>query len=229
MLATKHLIPNILLFISFIVSSTQACDLDLNNNGIGPWDYYDPINSQPNGANPMGNIKRVTNVHLTPGMLRMEKRASGTFSGDIDYTLRAIPNHPAGLDLASRLEKRLAQPGAELTNLLKYEKPKRDTECYFQRAIALAPNRFYTYVMYGIHLHRFGKYDAANNAYARALALGSNTIETNYNYGLSLVKSGRLAEAEQQAKIAYQGGFPLPGLRNMLQQRGFCKTECIKQ
>lgn len=228
MLVTKALILPFFLVLCLTVQFVHACDLDLNNNGIGPWDYYDPSNSQPSGANPMGNIKRVTNVHLTPGMLRMEKRASGTFSGDIDYTLRAIPNHPAGLDLASRLEKRLAQPGAELTNLLKYEKPKRTAECYFQRAIALTPNRFYTYVVYGIHLHRFGNYDAANTAYAKALALGSTTIETNYNYGLSLVKSGRLADAEQQAKIAYQGGFPLPGLRNMLQQQGYCKTDCVK-
>jgi tetratricopeptide (TPR) repeat protein len=228
MLATKTLIIKILL-VSFLYQGlAHACDLNLSNS-VGPWDYYDSINNVRNGENPMGNIKRVTNVHLTPGMLRLEKRASGTFSGDIDYTLRAIPNHPAGLDLASRLEKRLSQPGAELTNLLKYERPKHTAECYFKRAIALAPNRSYTYVVYGIHLHRFGKYEDASKAYAQALALGSDTIETNYNYGLSLVKSGRFAEAEQQAKIAYQGGFPLPGLRNMLQQQGYCKSECIKQ
>ena len=218
-----------LLFVAALpVLAQQDCNIDLQNNGIGPWDYYDPINSVPSGANPMGNIKRVTNVHLKPGMLRLEKRASGSFSSDIDYTLRAIPNHPAGLDLASRLEQRLAQPGAENIPLFRHEKPTRTAECYFQRAIAVAPNRFYTYVVYGIHLHRFGKYDAANKAYERALALGSNSIETNYNYGLSLVKTGRYADAEQQARLAYQGGFPLPGLRNLLQQHGYCKTECSK-
>mgnify|MGYP005839628563 CR=1 FL=1 len=227
MLVTKILIINILLLLLLHPGSAYGCDLDLSN-GVGPWDYYDPINSVPSGANPMGNIKRVTNVHLTPGMLKLEKRASGTFSGDIDYTLRAIPNHPAGLDLASRLEKRLSHASAEHIPLFKYEKPARSAECYFQRAIALAPNRSYTYVVYGIHLHRFGKYQEASTAYTRALALGSDTIETNYNYGLSLVKSGRFAEAEQQAKIAYQGGFPLPGLRNLLQQQGYCKSECSK-
>lgn len=228
MLVSKTLIINILFYLLTYSALVSSCDLNLGNNDIGPWDYYDPINSTPNGANPMGNIKRVTNVHLKPGMLRMETKASGSFSSDIDYTLRAIPNHPAGLDLASRLEHRLQQPSSANIRMLRYEKPVRTAECYFQRAIALAPNRFYTYVVYGIHLHRFGKYDAANKAYERALALGSNSIETNYNYGLSLVKTGRYADAEQQARLAYQGGFPLPGLRNLLQQHGYCKTECSK-
>ena len=40
-----------LLFVAALpVLAQQDCNIDLQNNGIGPWDYYDPINSVPSGA-----------------------------------------------------------------------------------------------------------------------------------------------------------------------------------
>jgi tetratricopeptide (TPR) repeat protein len=195
-----------------------ACDLDLSNGRTGPWDFYDPANHQPSSAAPQGNISRVVNVHLTPAMLALKHGNTSSISNDLDYTLRAIPNHPDALNLASRLElhikRGLARPGEKMTH---------DAECYFERAIVFRPNVSTTRMLYGIHLHRAAKYSDALSAYEAALNLGMSTPDLHYNTGLALYKAGRYEEAAEEAKLAYNMGFPLPGLRDYLREAGYWK------
>lgn len=204
----------------------SQCNTDLANGRIGPYDYFDPRNSQPTGAAPQGNIKRVTNVHLTKSMIRLQHGNTTSISGDLDYTLRAIPNHPDGLDLVSRLEKKLNSPSAKFDKKLKGERLPKTADCYFRRALLLAPNRPVTHSIYGIHLHRNNKYEDAKKAYSRAIELGSQNPEVHYNLGLTLYHLKEFAAAEDQAKIAYQKGYPLPGLRDFLRQEGLCQNSC---
>jgi tetratricopeptide (TPR) repeat protein len=204
----------------------KRCEMNLAN-GYGPWDYYNPKSHVPTSSTPMGPVRRVTNVHLKPQMLRLTGRATGTISGDLDYTLRAIPNHPLGLDLASRLELRLATTAAkQLNSFFSYEKMVRNAECYFRRALSLNNRTAETYFIYGIHLHRNKKYQEAAVAYEKALSLKDTNIEANYNYGLTLVKLERYSEAEIQAVKAYSKGYPLSGLKNLLTKKGFCESGC---
>ncbi len=216
-----------LLFFSILVAANNpvmaACNMNLANGQVGPWDYYDSKNSVSNGESSMGNIKRVTNVHLSNKMLQLTGRATGPIAGDLDYTLRAIPNHPDALNLASRLEKRIKSPF--VSKLLKYESMKESADCYFQRALKLA-KRAETYEVYAIHLHRNKKYSEAVEQYHEAINLGSKSAGLHYNYGLTLIKLKNYHEAEQQAKIAYKLGYPLPGLRNQLKKQGYCKSNC---
>jgi tetratricopeptide (TPR) repeat protein len=217
--SSKKALANILLsgllVLHFPFSS--ACDLNLKN-GFGPWDYYDQNSHAPTGADPMGAVKRVTNVHLTPSMLALQKGGSSTIGGDLDYTLRAVPNHPDALNLASRFEKYIAsgaaRPGTKMS---------RGAGCYFERAIAFRPNEPTTRMIYGMHLHRSKKYSKAVSAYEAALTLGMNTPDLHYNMGLALYKAGRYEEATEQAKLAYGMGFPLPGLKNYLKGVGYWK------
>ncbi|SIS47715.1 tetratricopeptide repeat protein [Neptunomonas antarctica] len=203
--------------------TSAACSLDLKN-GYGPFDFYDSNSNLPTGADPMGKIRRVTNVHLSKKMLLLTGRATGTISGDLDYTLRAIPNHPEGLNLASRLEARLRSPTK--SSLFLYEKMKRSANCYFERAIKFAPYAE-TYVIYGIHLHRNNKFQEAKEAYLKAIELGQkNYANTHYNLALTLVKLEEYPLSEKHAKIAYKLGYPLKGLKRQLNKHGYCKSGC---
>lgn len=219
-----------LLFFIFLATNaltlstyTQAaCDLNLQN-GYGPYDYYNPDNHLPTGADPMGKIKRVTNVHLTSKMLQLRGRSTGPISADLDYTLRALPNHPDALNLSSRLEARLKSPAKP--KLFLYEKMSRSAECYFQRAIKFAPYSE-TYVIYGVHLHRNKKYQEAKKAYLKAIDMGHKSASTHYNFGLTLAKLEEYPLSEKHAKIAYKLGYPLKGLKRQLREVGYCISGC---
>lgn len=212
-------------FVMLITVNTTAfaaCNLDLQN-GYGPYDYYDPKSSSPTGADPMGKIKRVTNVHLSQKMLLLTGRATGPISADLDYTLRAIPNHPEALNLASRLELRLRSR----TNsaLLRDEKMKRSADCYFQRAFKFASSSE-TYAIYGVHLHRSKQYEEAKSAYQKSIEMGLKSANIHYNLGLTLVRLKEYALSEKHAHIAYQLGYPLKGLEKQLKTAGYCSNGC---
>lgn len=212
------------LVIIAIINTTAfaACNLSLEN-GYGPFDYYDPKSHIGTGADPMGKIKRVTNVHLSPKMLLLTGRATGPIAADLDYTLRAIPNHPDALNLASRLEIRLRS--AIKTPLLRAEKMKQSADCYFQRAFKLATYSE-TYVLQGVHLHRNKKYQEAKNAYLKAIDMGHKSASTHYNFGLTLAKLEEYPLSEKHAKIAYKLGYPLKGLKRQLREVGYCISGC---
>jgi tetratricopeptide (TPR) repeat protein len=166
------IISIILCLTSQLAHADNRCNMDLFNQGVGPWDFYDARNSVPSGANPMGNLKRVTNRHLQPQIISLTGRVGkGSIGKDIDYTLRAIPNHPIALDVASRFEVKLALKSSKTTRLFRYEKILKSAECYFRRAISLDPNRAQTYHIYGIHLHRHSKYKEAALKYRQAISL----------------------------------------------------------
>lgn len=214
-----------LIFFILITANIPAigkCNMDLSNFKTGPWDYYDAINSQPNGANRMGNIKRVTNAHLTQKNLQM-LRNRDRLTDDLDYTLRAIPNHPDALNLASRLERMLNSDFVPQN--MKYEKMTKSADCYFQRALKLRKHAG-TYEVYAIHFHRNKKYSEAKEQHIKAMNLGSKSANSHYNHALTLIKLEEYQEAEQHAKIAYKLGYPLPGLRKQLQKHGYCKSNC---
>lgn len=203
------------LTLALICSSANSCDMNLSN-GVGPWDYGDPKNHTRNSANPMGNVKRVTNVHLTQSMLNLQRGGtSATIGGDLDYTLRAIPNHPQALLLSSRLERLVLMKLAH-----KYERMAKTAECYFQRAIKLNPRLDSTRIVYGIHLHSQKKYADALKQYQLAFNTGSTSANLHYNMALTLIEMKRFDEAQQHAKKAYRMGFPLMGLKEKLESIG---------
>jgi tetratricopeptide (TPR) repeat protein len=51
-------------------------------------------------------------------------------------------------------------------------------------------------------------------------AMDGKSAEICYNLGLLSLELGEIDDAEKYAKLAYEQGFPLPGLRNKLQELG---------
>ncbi|MDD3352555.1 hypothetical protein [Zoogloea sp.] len=206
-----------LLLISLSVGTAQADEFTCGSleNGVGPFDYNDPAIHVPNGENPMGQLKRVENVHFHAGMqyLNIRNYSPERIRSEFAYTLRAFPNHRLALNAFSRLEqfysKQLPGAGKALT-----------ADCFFDRAIRFRPEDKGVRFVHAMHLHRQGKLKDALTEYELAEKLGEESANFHYNYGLLLADMKKWDQARTQAEIAYSRGIPLPGLADKLQRNG---------
>lgn len=149
---------------------------------------------------------------------KVERLISGAkkkhhMTGDIDYTLRAFPNHHRALNTLTRYRIERGHKGEE--------KPLSKTECYFQRALYFAPDDGTTHLLYAIFLHKLDKLEASLKFYQQAEKLQPKNIEVKYNLGLLLVDMKRYEEAVKYAQQAYAKRYPLQGLKNRLKRKGY--------
>jgi Flp pilus assembly protein TadD len=177
-------------------------------NAYGPFDYTNPVDVRD-------KLPIVETYHFDRGVDALRGHAqsgANNLGGDLDYTLRAFPNHHRALDAMGRYQLRTKQappPGARFT-----------AECYFERALTFAPGDGVAMMVYGIYLARKGDTDAALARYEEALKLMPDSSELHYNLGLLYANLGRYDEALAEAHAAYGRGFPLLGLRNKLVRAG---------
>lgn len=133
-------------------------------------------------------------------------------AGALEATLAAFPNHAPALNALTRLalkEKRARLPG------MKYP-----VECYYDRAQRFAPDDAAVYASYATFLYGLGLNDKAVEMYLRAVELDGRNAVIQYNLGLAYFKLSNFELANKYAQRAYNAGFPLPGLRTMLQNAG---------
>jgi tetratricopeptide (TPR) repeat protein len=174
-------------------------------NAYGPFDYT-------NASHRRENLPVVERHHFTDAVFELTSGVSGHIAGDIDYTLRAFPNHHRALDAMSRLgqRERTTQPVGS----------RYSVDCWFERAKRFAPRDAGVLLVHSIHLHRRGKLaDAVAEAQA-GLRIDPENPELHYNLGLYLVDKGDFANALEHARAAYAQGYPLPGLRRRLERAG---------
>lgn len=168
-------------------------------NAFGPYDYR---------TIPTTPLNLVEAGHYTPNVEHLITGQSGRLGGDLDYTLRAIPNHPRALvsitNLAFR-DKKDPPTGARYT-----------VYCWFDRAMRLAPDDPKVRTAYGYYLSRKGKYQEAVDEFRYAIELGADDGNTHYNLGLALFSVRDYEAAQKHAKLAEARGFPLQGLKNKL-------------
>jgi len=167
-------------------------------NGYGPLDFTNPKHHS--------KLPIVIGAHFTPEVERLIKGSTGSVHGDIDYTLRAIPNYHRALHAIAKYQ-RLGR---------KMHKRYYNAECYFKRAIYLQPKDDISKMLFAIHLHMTGKLKLAKIQYELALRIRPEGAELNYNYGLLLIDLKLYKKAQQAATIAYSKGYPLQGLKNKL-------------
>lgn len=186
-------------------------------NHYGPFDYYSPANhTSVSGYKSKVGIVEV--AHLTSAMLQLKRGNTAVqIREDLDYTLRALPNHPAALDLASRFEDRRR----DSKTFAKAQKPlKLSANCYFRRALMLTPNNGTVWMLYALHAHRQGRFNTAVERYRRADSLDLDSAVFHYNYGLTLLEVGDLEKARVHAERAAELGYPLEGLKKRLAEKG---------
>ena len=90
-----------------------------------------------------------------------------------------------------------------------------------QAAIVDQPRNDVLYSAAGVMLRRLGRLEDAKAMLLQGNeALNGTSPEISYHLGLLYLELGEVDEAEKHAKVAYQLGYPLPGLRRKLQQAG---------
>jgi tetratricopeptide (TPR) repeat protein len=163
-----------------------------------------------NDAADQSKVDLVVRHHFTPEVAALIRGSTAKLPGDINYTLRHIPNHYGALDSMARWQ--LQNPGESDRYLT--------VDCYFERAFAFRPKDARLYVLYGTYLHRAKRLDQALTAYSHAEELGLDSPELYYNRGLLEFERDNYETAATYAAKAYAGGYPLPALRDKLAKAG---------
>ena len=177
------------------------------SNAYGPFDYTNPQHFAE-------KLPVVERYHFSPEVENLVQGMTGPIYGDLDYILRAFPNHHRALHAMARLEIR---DGLSGTN--------RPASCYFERAIRFNEKDAMVYLIYGIYLYKRQQLDLAIAKLSKAVDLAPRSAEANYNLGLVLSAAGRHEDAAGYAAVAKQLGYPLMGLIRKLERAGYWPPE----
>ncbi len=172
--------------------------------GYGPWDY---TNSQHRRE----KLPIVTGAHFTKEVESLKKGKSGSIGEDLDYTLRAFPNHHRALYAMMRYQ--LKSKNGYIPNDV-----YSSAECYFQRAIKFKPDDYRTMQLYANYLIKKNHPEMAISVYKRALTVDGAPVDVNYALGLLYVDLKEYDLAVEQARIAYGAGLKKTKLARKLKK-----------
>lgn len=174
-------------------------------NSFGPFDYRAP-------GDP-ANLSIVETHHFNEGVEAGLTGMGSLVGGDLDYTLRAFPNHARALNTLIIMTKRnrgAAQiPGAHYA-----------TECYFERAVRFQPEDSAAWALYAQFLYATGHSERALPMLQKAAELSPENATINYNVGLAYAQQKDYDKALPFAQKAYAAGFPLQGLKQKMVTAG---------
>ena len=180
-----------------------ACGQLSGPGQYGPYDYRTDRDKLP----------IVLGAHFTP---EVEALIRGTTSarpgGDIDYTLRAIPNNHRALLAMMRLgeKEKTPQPSGS----------RYTVECWFERAIRFRPDDGVARMIYSSYLHSKGRTPAANAQLELASINAKDSAITHYNIGLHYFNFKNYDKALAQAHKAIDLGWTQTELRDQLRSVG---------
>lgn len=178
-------------------------------NKNGPHDYT--------SASGRENLPIVESAHFTTEIELLKGHNKCGNNGcqlrdDLDYTLRAFPNHHRAL---------LAVINYDMAGMdEKLGRMRYTTLCYLERAVAFKSNDPTVRMIFGYYWSQVDEPTKALEEYERALRLAPDSAEVHYNLGLLYTDRGDYELARTHAVRAYQLGFPLPGLRAKLERVG---------
>ena len=230
----KVLLPAFLVFLLLISANTTAA---LNQGSYPDWATRWPAEEQydvdcrplwiPNKYGPFeyrttspADRELVEGAHFTleyDAYLKGQSKSS-RYANELPpaagfgYTLWAFPNQPLALaameDLGIR-HKTEKPPGALLR-----------VHCFFQRAIRFAPDDELVRALYGYYYARRGKPIEAKVQLEKAASFNSSNSSVYVYSAFAYIEMKDYEKALETAKIAYQLGYSLPGLRNRLMRAG---------
>ena len=186
-------------------ASTYANNCGSLANQYGPFDYQ-------NMEHRRNRLPVVEKYHFDKDVQALKRGQSTPSPGpDLDYVLRAFPNHIPALYLMVQHQVRLE----------KKKKPRSasvlSAECYFERALRFRSDDGYVYLVQGYFFHHRGKLKKSLNVYLQAKKLlPENNLDLPYNLGLLYFDLKDYDNAVIQAKKAIRLGHPLPGLKQKL-------------
>lgn len=190
--------------------SGGSCSRD--DSPIGHFDYT-------NAAHKVKHLEIVEKHHFTKEIRLLIKGKSSSIPAEIDYTLRAWPNHHKALN--SLMYYRFINQ----YDIVKGNKPNliSPLECYFQRAINFSSKDATSSLLYAIFLKKIKKFNEADKYYQRAIAIRPDELLIRYNYGLFLFKIKKYEQAMSQARVIYRNEFSQMKLKQKLVASGHWK------
>lgn len=212
-----------LLFLSLPVSAADY-------GQFGPFDYYD-LKNTPLNALPL--VERAHFSAVTKDKARLGDWCS--YWGDLDYTLRAFPNHPKALmAMVEYLETGSPDPcvkknvkrstGDLAAELEKGAWREKTADYYFETAIKFRPQYAATRVLYGRYQHKKGNLNEALKTYTEAEKLDPKSADVYYYLGSLYLDLKNNEKALYHAEKAYKLGQQLPDLRDNLTKTGVWKA-----
>jgi tetratricopeptide (TPR) repeat protein len=169
---------------------------------VGPFDY----------RTQRDELKIVEDFHFTPKVEMLMAGQSGFIGGDLDYTLKASPNHHRALLALVRWTERSRSD--------KTTGQQFPVECYFDRAIRFKPDDTVVRALYAQFLHKRKRTaDALTQLQAGVEHAGDNAF-SHYNLGLVYLELGEYERALAQAHKAASLGFPRTELKAQLVKLG---------
>ena len=172
-------------------------------NGTGPFDYRTDRDKLP----------VVTGAHFTPEVEALIRGTTNTRpGGDIDYTLRAIPNNHRALLAMMRLgeKEKTPQPSGSRYSI----------QCWFERAVLFRPDDGIVRMIYSTYLNSNGRAPEATRQLEIATSYAKDNAFTHYNIGLHYFDMKNYDRALLQAHKAIELGFTQPVLRDKLKSVG---------
>jgi len=203
----------------------QGCDTTNFTNAYGPFDYT-------NKPEYIKNVRIVEAYHFSEDYERIIINNNGNdllprnIMKDLDYTLRACPNHHRALYAVASYMTFLKKRKTDKYNWLlkKYRTP----ECYFERAAAYSKKDYKPYLIYGMHLYKKGEIKESikmlNKSLSRTKEEHTNYSELYYTLGLVYLKDKKYDDSLKYAKKAYALGYPFPFLKKKLTEMGKWKN-----
>jgi tetratricopeptide (TPR) repeat protein len=172
------------------------------DNAYGPYDY----------RTAKARLPIVERHHFTPQVEALIRGNTGSLGSDLDYTLRAFPNHHRALIALMRASEKARSPQP-------YGLP-RPVECYFDRALRFRPEDALTRMIYARFLvDKERAAEARQQLEAAKRAAGDNGF-SQYNIGLIYLDLKDYPQALAQAHKAAALGFTQTGLKDKLKALG---------
>jgi len=180
-------------------------------NNYGPHDYRDwkdlpPIDPVTKEMSP---LQLVEGAHFIDTCEALYKCKRGSIGTDIDYTLRAFPNHHRALVAMMRY--------GELTRKAQPPEARFTVDCYFRRALVWRPDDAIARLLYVTFLNENKRgAEARVQLQEAAKHVGDNAF-TIYNLGMVALDLSEVDMAVDAARRSYAAGMKHPALRQRLQ------------
>ena len=177
-------------------------------NGYGPYDYRSDRDIMVDGVPHQRKLWLVEHVHFTPRVEGLISGESGPLGAELDYTLRAFPNHHRALLSVLRW--------SEKTNSAQPATLPRKVECYFDRALRFQPDDAIARLLYATFLIKGKRKPEALAQIERTRVYAGDNAFTHYNIGLVFLDAGEPEQALVQAHRAIELGFERADLKDRL-------------
>ncbi|CAG0956398.1 hypothetical protein ANRL3_00578 [Anaerolineae bacterium] len=168
------------------------------HQGYGPFDYITQKDKLP----------VVEGAHFTPKVAALISGERSYLAGDLDYTLRAFPNHHRALE--SLIELALRSKTTSIPNMT-FSVP-----CFLIRASKFVPTDGLVNALYANYLSRIGQKELAKSEAELAIKKTPNNPRVAYNIGLAYFYLGDYKSAKEYSDMAKKLGSSAVGLDKLL-------------